>query len=124
MFQGPKTQILVIFISTCLAGFSLGSIISFTDPTTSSWITFSFFYLSLFLVALGLFTIIGVTIRQTLLSGVYIIHVRHSFRQALFLALLIIISLLLQSKGLLYWWVEASIILFFASLEAFLNLNI
>jgi len=107
-----------------LAAFSLASIINFTNPDTSGALTFAFFYLSLFLLALGLLTLIGLGLRQKLAPGHYLLNFSASFRQAFLIALIIVISFWLLSLRLLFWWVELSLILFFAALEAFLNLKV
>lgn len=124
MLKTPKQQVVFIVFSTLLAAFSLGSIINFTDPYESSRLTFAFFYLSVFLVSLGTFTIIGLGMRQTFGHKVYVVDLGNSFRQALLISLLVIVSLSLQSKGLLFWWVEGSLVLFLLFIEAFLNLKI
>ncbi len=124
MSTNPKQQVSLIIFSTILAGFSLASLINFTDPSSSSWLTFGFFYLSLLLVILGFFTLLGLTFRQWLYPGHYINNLSNSFRQALLVALLITASFLLLSKRLLFWWVEGSLILFLAAVEAFLNLKV
>ena len=124
MSSNPKKHVLLIAFSTALAGFSLGSIISFTEPQQASLITFIFFYLSLFLVTLGLFTLFGLAVRQFVWPGLYIVNLSNSFRQAVLIAILIVVSFILLSKGLLFWWVEASLILFLAALEGFLNLKV
>ncbi len=124
MSSNLKQQAGIIAFSTLLAGFSLASIINFTVPSSASPATFSFFYLSLFLLSLGSFTLLGLLLRKWLPGGLYVNNLSNSFRQAFLLSLLIIISFFLLSKGLMFWWVEASLILFFAFLEAFLNLKI
>jgi len=124
MFRSPKQQVILIIFSTILAAFSLGSIIKFADPFSSSAATFFFFYLSLFLVSLGTFTTLGLGIRQKFGSRIYIIDLGNSFRQALLVSVLITISLFLQSKQLLFWWVEGSLILFLLFVEIFLNLKV
>ena len=124
MSSNPKKQLSLIFFSTLLAAFSLGSIINFTDPGSASWLTFGFFYASLFLTTLGLFTLIGMGLRHWLSLGLYILDLRASFRQALLIALLIVISFWLLSVRLMFWWVELSLILFLAAVEAFLNLKV
>lgn len=122
--NAPKQHILLIVISTILASFSLGCIIFFTDPKTAGMWTFLFLYFSVFLLTLGLSCLVGIITRQLLGQNLYIVNLSHSFRQGILIALLITVSLVLQAGGLLYWWVEASLILFVASIEAFLNLKI
>lgn len=120
----PKRQVSLIAFSTALAIFSLASIINFTDPAADSWISFAFFYTSLFLTALGLLTLLGLGLRQRLWPGLYLVNLSNSFRQAFLIAVLIVISFLLLSNRLLFWWVEGSLILFFLALETFLNLKV
>lgn len=124
MQTNPKQQLFVISFSTALAGFSLASIINFTDPASSSLITFVFFYLSLFLLTLGIFALIGLLLRQWLLPGLYVINLSNSFRQAFLIAVLVVVSFILLSENLLFWWVEASLILFLGFFEVFMNLKI
>ncbi len=124
MVSEPRQHLTLIIFSTILAGFSLASIINFTDPQSASWLTLSFFYFSLFLVSLGIFTLIGLGLRKKFWPGHYVANLSNSFRQALLLALLITASFFLLSKGLLFWWLEATLILFLVFVEAFLNLKI
>jgi hypothetical protein len=124
MQASPKQQVSLITFSTLLAAFSLASIVSFTDPNAASWVTLIFFYISLFLLTLGIFTLIGLTLRQWLHPGHYVANLGNSFRQAFLLSFLMGISAFLLSKSLLFWWVEGSLVLFFAAIEAFLNLKV
>ncbi|MDR3642931.1 MAG: hypothetical protein P4L74_04870 [Candidatus Doudnabacteria bacterium] len=124
MSTGPKQQLSIIGFSTFLALFSLAAIINFTDPTQASWITFGFFYVSLFLFFLGIFTLAGLSIRQWLAPGHYVKNLGSSFRQGFLASLLVSISFLLLADRLLFWWVEATLILLFVIIEVFLNLKI
>jgi hypothetical protein len=124
MSANPKTQVSLIIFSTALGIFSLASVLNFTDPSTASLVTFGFLYASLFLVALGIATLLGLGLRQWLWPGLYVINLGNSFRQAALIAILVIISFWLLSKRLLFWWVEGSLILFLSAVEAFLNLKI
>src|SRR6266404_2555841 len=121
MLSNPKRQVALIILSTCLAVFSLASIINFTDPSKTSWVTFAFFYASLFLTILGAFSLLGLTLRQWLWPGHYVINLTNSFRQSFLIAILITVSFLLLSQRLLFWWVEMTLILFLGAVEAFLN---
>jgi hypothetical protein len=123
VFKEPKSQLIFISISSLLTLFSLICIVVFTDPFTSSWITFGFFYISLFLFTLGALTLLGLVIRQVLKHNVYVINLSNSFRQAFLFAILVLVSFALLSNQLLYWWVELSIILFLLFVEIFLNIK-
>lgn len=123
MLTTAKQQVTFICVSTLLAAFSLASIVNFTDPFTSTWLTRVAFYASLFLFCLGLFTVIGLSLRQLTKTGVYVKNLGTSFRQAFLIAILAVISFLLLAQGLMFWWVEASLILFLIFIEIFLNLK-
>ena len=123
MFKTPREQISTIVLSTLLAAFSLVAIILFTDPFTSGSVTHLFFYGSLYLTSLGLFTLLGLAARRMFTEGLYGIHLGDSFRQAIFISALIVASFALQASELLSWWVELTLILFLTSLEIFLNLK-
>lgn len=124
MTVNPKIQISLIIVSTVLAGLSLAAIVSYTDPKNSGVTTFIFLYLSLFLLGLGGFTLLGLSVRQALWPGKYISNLSHSFRQSLLLSIIIAVSFWLQGQKILFWWVELSLILFMGAIEAFLNLKV
>lgn len=124
MFQTAKKQIFLITFGSLLAGFSLASIIVFTDPYDAGSITHIFLYVSTFLLSLGFFTLLGLVIRHYTSHAVHMVNMGNSFRQAFLISTLICASLFLQSQDLLFWWVEASLILFFIAIEAFLNLKV
>ena len=124
MSIAPKKQVALVGLSTLLTLFSLSAIVFFTNPQTASWATLSFFYLSLFLSCLGIFTLLGLGLRQFIKQNVYVINLSNSFRQAFLLAVLFLVSFFLASKQLLYWPVELSLVLFLVFIEIFLNFKI
>ena len=113
-----------MFFATILAAFSLATLVNFTEPESASKLTFAFFYVSLFLFSLGIFSLLGLFIRQKIGTGLYLTNFKHSFRQALSVSVFITSSFILQSFGLLFWWVALSIILFLVFIEIFINLKI
>lgn len=124
MLEIPKNYLRLIALSSLLAGFSLLAIVFFTNPYQSSRLTFVFFYISLFLTSLGAFTLVGVGLRQWISREVYILSLSASFRQAILISLLLVISFLLLALGLWHWWVEFSLILFFLFVEIFFTLKV
>lgn len=124
MSINPKRQVSLIILSTVMAAFSLGSIISFSDPGSASRVTFCFLYVSLMLFSVGIFTLLGLGLRNLLSPGLYVINFTASLRQGLLISALIIASFILLSMQLLFWWVELSLILFLSAIEIFLNLKI
>jgi hypothetical protein len=123
MFQNHKQQIYTILGATLISVFSLASVVVFTNPAEASAVTFGFFYLSIFLFSFGSFTLLGLGIRRWLAPKMFVHNFYTSLRQALLVALLIVISLLLLGQHLLFWWVQASLILFLLSVEFFMSLK-
>lgn len=122
MLEKAKTHFIFLALGIILCGFSLFSIIRFTDPYTAGLVTHILFYLSLFLLCVGIFTLAGIVIRQQFFYGIYIANLITSFRQAILLGLLLSGSLYLQTKGLRLWWVELVFVLFLVTLEIFFNI--
>lgn len=116
-----RSHLILIGFGTLLSAFSLGCIINFTDPYSAGLLTHLLFYLSFFMASLGLCTLIGLALRLRFQEGLYINHLAVSVRQAALVSILAVISLGLQAKGLLFWWVAATLFLFFLSLEVFIN---
>ena len=95
-------------------------VINIINPTQAGFLGFLFFYASLFLASIGSISIIGFFIRKVLLrEELAFRHVVVSFRQAILLSILIIGSLILQSRGLLTWWNTILFILALTVLEFF-----
>ncbi|MBU1118388.1 hypothetical protein KKH43_00730 [Patescibacteria group bacterium] len=115
-----KRYLLGIAISTlfCVAAFFL--VLVYIDPADTGIVGFVCFYLSLFFSFVGLFTLIGFYLRIWF-SGNEIIfaHVAPSFRQAIFFAIIIVGSLMLQSFRLLTWWDALLFVLSIILLEFF-----
>jgi hypothetical protein len=119
-----QKYIMLIGAATLLAGFSLASLMIYTDPNEVGWIVYSLVYLSLFLASLGIFTLIGLLVRKIWFSGLFNSKLSASFRQSLFLSGLLVLCAILSAHGLLFWWVTLSLVLPVLAVEAFLNLKI
>ncbi|MDE2312058.1 MAG: hypothetical protein KGJ93_03170 [Patescibacteria group bacterium] len=124
MFKTSRQLVMLMVISVILTGFSLASIITLTDPGSTSKTTFLFFYLSLFLFCLSLLTIAGLGVRQWLMPKLFVLDLSASLRQAFLLSLMVVVCFLLLAQGLLFWWVGLCLVLFFLSIEFFLNLKV
>jgi len=102
----------------------LGVIIFQLNPEITNFFGFLLFYFALFLSILGILAIIGVIIRARFSKDLVTKQVVVSFRQAVWLSLLIVFFLVLQSLNLIRWWNVTIFILFLALLEFFfLSLN-
>lgn len=123
MLKTYQQQIYSIAGATLLSGFSLASVIIFTDPEQASAVVFLFLYLSAFLFSFGFFTLLGLLLRRYLAPTMFVLNFYTSLRQALLVALLITLSLVLLGQHLLFWWVELSLVLLLISIEFFLSLK-
>lgn len=122
MTDRPLSHIPLIAVGTALCLGSLISVLYLSDPYADGLVAHIFFHLSLFLTIAGIATAVGLILRQRYGKGLYISNLGVAFRQAVFLALFVVGSLLLLSHGLLFWWVELTLILFLVFFELFLNL--
>jgi phosphoglycerol transferase MdoB-like AlkP superfamily enzyme len=100
-----------LVFATLLAGGCLAAILIYFDPVSSDLAIFILFYLSLFIASTGIFTLIGLLIRRLshrrkspLPIGQLVRYLEVSFRQGLFLAVILVASLILQSQRILTWW--------------------
>lgn len=93
------------------------------DPLTTDWVGLAFFYFTLGISVSGTLSIIGTVIRRwfkptELVSRQVLI----SFRQSIWLSLIIIIALILTANELFHLWIITLVIFIFAFLElAFLS---
>ncbi|MBU4369829.1 hypothetical protein KKG58_03665 [Patescibacteria group bacterium] len=94
-------------------------VIFFINPEETGLIGFVLFYFSLFLAILGTIAIIGFLIRARFIKGPVFKHVEASFRQGIWLSLLIVGLFLLQGLGILRWWNALFLLLFLMFLEFF-----
>jgi hypothetical protein len=92
-------------IVTLLSLVALTAIIVFVDPQNSAWVGLVLFYLAAFFSLGGIFNLILLFIRRKLLGEKLATEsVGLSFRQGIFLAVIILGLLALQSFRILVWW--------------------
>jgi len=95
-------------------------VIFFVSPEETGLIGFVLFYFSLFLAIVGTAAIIGFIIRARFLKkGPVFKNVESSFRQGVWISLLIVGLFLLQNLGVLRWWNGLFLFLFLMFLEFF-----
>lgn len=123
MALAPKKQILTLAISAILSAFSLASILNFTDPYEAGKTVFVFFYISIFLLSFSVFSLAIFLTKRWLWPHIYLSDLSASFRQGVIIALFLTLLIILQIGGILFWWLEISLILFLVILEIFINLK-
>ena len=107
-------------LATLLCWFGFLIVILSISPNEIGALTFLLFYLILGLAVIGTLTIVGFLIRKLFNKDELAFeHVIVSFRQAIWLSLILIISLFLQSKQLLAWWNAILLILGLGLIEFF-----
>lgn len=98
-----RHYLLTLSSATAVAWCAVGTMIAFTDPAVIPPVVLAAFYACLWLALSGTFSVIGFLLRISLLKKSFLLshQVAVSFRQAIMLAALIIIALILKSRGLL-----------------------
>ena len=90
------------------------------DPSQTSFLGFTMFYLSFFLAFSGTVFMVGDVLKTRLLKKQLLYHrLRTSIRHAILLTLMVMGWAVLKSYGLLYWWNLLLYILVLTVLEFF-----
>lgn len=121
MHHTTRNYLIPISIGTGLSVAAFISVIWFVDPFNSGLLQHFFFYLTLFLACLGVFTLSGILLRKKLAPAMFAEQLSNSFRQGVLLSVLTTGLLLLQVSSLLFWWVALTVVLFIITVEIFLN---
>ncbi len=117
----PKKQLTLLGFTLILSGFSLASILNFTNPYTASWVIFCFFYLSLFLFSFACLTLLAFSLKRWLWPKIFLSDFGISVRHGLILSVFILLAVALQIGGLLFWWLELTLIIFVIFIEILIN---
>lgn len=89
------------------------------DPTISGWLGFLFFYFTLGVALAGALTVAGTAVRRRFRPADFVSRqVLTSFRQAVWLAVILIVALILLSQDVFHLWIITLVILVFAFVEA------
>lgn len=77
------------------------------NPQEAGIVEFALFYVTLFLAVVGLLALVGVLIRVLLLwrSAVISREVIRSFRHAILLSLVSVLSIVLLNQFVFHWWI-------------------
>ena len=115
-----KKYLFLMTLATLLCWSAFVLVLIFVNPYQTGWLGHLFFYLSLFLSLVGVFSIIGFLVRYLVARNDFAYNqVKIAFRQALMFALLLVAILILQAFRLLVWWNMLLLILLLAGIEYF-----
>ena len=115
-----RAYIFLMLLTTTACYLAFLAVIYFFDPRTGGILALSFFYASLFLSLIGTFSLLALIVRIIFTSDQLIFKkVVVSFRQGIWFAFLIVISLFLKSINLFTWKNLIFLILALAFLELF-----
>jgi len=116
-----RQYLIIMGAGTALAWSSVMLIISNADPFKTRSVIFFAFYASLFLALTGTFSLIGFSARVALFKERLVVsrQVAVSFRQAVLLSFLVVLSLFLKSRSLLTAWNVLLLIAALTTLEFF-----
>jgi len=115
-----KNYLLVMSALTALCWGIFIFVASLVDPTTTNWLGFILFYVSLFVSLSGTSALIGFIFRFVALKKELAFNlVKVAFRQSFLFSLFIIFLLVLKSQQLFNWLNLFLLVIIFAILELF-----
>lgn len=115
-----KSYLLLMAGTTLIAYLALASIVLYFDPFQSGLVVIIFFYVSIFLAALGTFSVLGFLLRHFWGDdGVIFRQVITSFRQAIWLSLIVVAAIYLKERQAFSGLAIALLIIALAVLELF-----
>lgn len=115
-----KNYLIVMGTMTAVCWFITVLMLNLIDPTTTNWLGFMLFYVSLFLSLSGTAALVGFIIRFVALRRELAFYaVATAFRQSFLFALFIVIALFLLAASLFTWLNVALLLIIFAILELF-----
>ena len=116
-----RSYLIIMTIATLLCWAAWGYILWTVNPEVTNWLGFLLFYVSLFLAVTGTAALLGFVVRFVALKKELAFRsVKEAFRQSFLFAALIVISLMLLSKGLFSWLNLLFLVIGLSILEFFL----
>jgi hypothetical protein len=118
-----KQFLLTMLMATLIVWLAWGFILLNIDPMVSGWSGLVFFFGTLLVALIGTIAIFGTVARRVLKPRDLVSRqVLSSFRQAVWLSLILVITLILLSQSVFRLWIISLVIAVFAMVElAFLS---
>jgi hypothetical protein len=100
-----RAYLVVMSMATVLALSTLALVIFRVDPETVGIFGHTLLYVSLFFSVVGLFSLLGLTLRIVFHRDEIVSRLAAaSFRQAIIVSVLVVLSLYLYKKEMFVWW--------------------
>lgn len=117
-----KNYLLVMGTTTLICWGIFALMLNLIDPTSTNWLGFLLFYISLFLSLSGTAALLGFAIRFGLMRRELVFYaVSTAFRQSFLFALFITVALFMLSKNLFTWLNILLLLVVFTILELFVS---
>ncbi|MBU0649467.1 hypothetical protein KJ969_05235 [Patescibacteria group bacterium] len=116
-----RAFIIFMLVATLVCWCAFIIVVTGFNPFEGGALALAFFYLSAFLSLTGTLTILGIFVRIVALKRVEYIsrRVTTSFRQALLVSFVLVVTLYLMSQDMLAWWNIACLVLGLGLFEFF-----
>ena len=115
-----RTYLSFMILATTLAATAWAFVVYYIDPFKSGITGLFLFYTTFFFVLVGVFTIIGFRLRKSFLNNeLLFVLIGLSFRQAIWIAIIIIGLLIMQGARILTWWDALLLVISVFLLEAY-----
>ena len=114
-----RMYLVLMGFSTILAWVAWGIVLWNVNPYESGLLGLSFFYITLTVGLVGSLTLLELLYRVGVMKRVEVLsrEVKTSFRHALLLTAVSVVSLILSSQGVFHWWVLLVLIVTVSILE-------
>ncbi|OGH60134.1 MAG: hypothetical protein A2725_00600 [Candidatus Magasanikbacteria bacterium RIFCSPHIGHO2_01_FULL_33_34] len=120
-----RQYLIIMVLGTVLCWISLFFVLVNIDPFEANFVSFAFFYVSVFLAMIGTFSIILFLFYRGIKKATTPMYyqVQKSFRDSIVVAIFLTVLLYLQGSGLINTWNFLILILATISLSIFLIFN-
>jgi len=115
-----RTYLNLMVVATFFAATAWFLVIYYIDPVEAGGMGLGLFFATLFFTLVGIFTVIGFSLRKYFLNNELLFTlIGLSFRQAVWISLIIVGLLIMQGARILNWWDASLLIVSVSLLEAY-----
>jgi hypothetical protein len=119
MLENAQRQLNVYALVMFLFAVAFVALITTVDPYVTGKFTIVLAYCCVAGFVFCLSTLLLYMVRPKDHGGLHYQRLGHANREAFFVTIFVVVSLILSSHGLLYWWIEATLFFALVSFELF-----